>query len=55
MKQLEIGLQASTDYFDSFRKLYYHLYSNSNASRAERIIGDFTEIEIITHCFVQKY
>ena len=47
MKQLEMGLTASTDYFDSFRKLYYHLYSNSNASRAERIIGDLSKLLLV--------
>lgn len=36
-----------TDYFDSFKKLYYHLYSNSNASRAERIIGDLSRLLLV--------
>jgi type I restriction enzyme M protein len=50
MKQLEMGLTASLDYFDSFRKLYYHLYSNSNASRAERIIGDLSKLLLVALC-----
>ena len=31
-------------YAAAFRKLYYHLYSNSNASRAERIISDLSNL-----------
>ncbi len=31
-------------YAAAFRKLYYHLYSNSNASRAERIITDLSNL-----------
>lgn len=50
MKQLELWLQNSTDYFDSFHKLYYHLYSNSNASRAERIIGDLSKLLLVALC-----
>jgi len=50
MNQLEIGMTSSTDYFDSFRKLYYHLYSNSNASRAERIIGDLSKLILVALC-----
>ncbi len=50
MNQLEMGITSSTDYFDSFRKLYYHLYSNSNASRAERIIGDLSKLLLVALC-----
>lgn len=50
MNQLEIGISSSTDYFDGFRKLYYHLYSNSNASRAERIIGDLSKLLLVALC-----
>lgn len=50
MNQLEIGISSSTDYFDAFRKLYYHLYSNSNASRAERIIGDLSKLLLVALC-----
>lgn len=42
--------QGCSDYFDAFRKLYYHLYSNSNASRAERIIGDLSKLLLIALC-----
>ncbi|WP_172450798.1 N-6 DNA methylase [Candidatus Chloroploca asiatica] len=31
-------------YANAFRKLYYHLYSNSNASRAERIMSDLSSL-----------
>jgi type I restriction enzyme M protein len=50
MNQLEINVTASTDYFDAFKKLYYHLYSNSNASRAERIIGDLSRLLLVALC-----
>ena len=29
---------------ETFRRLYYHLYTNSNTSRAERILGDLSMI-----------
>lgn len=38
---------SSIDYFESFRKLYYHLYSNSSSSRAERIISDISKLLLI--------
>lgn len=38
------------DYFEAFRKLYYHLYSNSNTSRAERIIGDLSRLLLVAIC-----
>lgn len=47
MNQLEIPVSPSIDYYDSFRKLYYHLYSNSSASRAERIISDISKLLLI--------
>lgn len=50
MNQLEINVTGSTDYFDAFKKLYYHLYSNSNASRAERIIGDLSRLLLVALC-----
>lgn len=50
MNQLEMSVHSSTDYFDAFRKLYYHLYSNSNASRAERIIGDLSKLLLVALC-----
>jgi type I restriction enzyme M protein len=50
MNQLEMNLARSADYFDGFRKLYYHLYSNSNASRAERIIGDLSKLIFVALC-----
>lgn len=48
--QLKIENSSSSDYFDAFRKLYYHLYSNSNASRAERIIGDLSKLLLVALC-----
>lgn len=38
------GGQRSQDYTDAFRRLYYHMYSNSNTSRAERIISDLSKL-----------
>ena len=32
------------EYAVAFRRLYYHLYTNSRASRAERIIGDLSNL-----------
>lgn len=57
MNQLEINVTGSTDYFDAFKKLYYHLYSNSNSSRAERIIGDLSRLLLVALCKgrAQKY
>jgi type I restriction enzyme M protein len=40
-------INSSIDYYESFRKLYYHLYSNSSASRAERIISDISKLLLI--------
>jgi len=50
MNQNQRNDTGSTDYFDAFRKLYYHLYSNSNASRAERIIGDLSRLLLVALC-----
>lgn len=50
MNQLDKSANSSADYFDAFRKLYYHLYSNSNASRAERIIGDLSKLLLVALC-----
>jgi len=33
---------ASRDIAETFRRLYYHLYTNSNSSRAERIVQDIS-------------
>lgn len=41
MKKTE---QISFDYNDCFKKLYYHLYSNGNTSRAETIVSDVTKL-----------
>ena len=48
MRQIEIPANSSVDYYESFRKLYYHLYSNSSASRAERIISDISKLLLVT-------
>lgn len=46
---LRIGISASSslDYYEGLRKLYYHLYSNSSASRAERIISDISKLLLV--------
>ena len=36
--------QLSFDYNTCFKSIYYNLYSNSNTSRAERIVSDITKI-----------
>ncbi len=41
---MSITSQTSFDYFTCFKEIYYQLYSNSNASRAERIVSDVTKI-----------
>ncbi len=37
-----------TDYQEAFKRLYYHLYTNSSASRAERIISDLSKLLLIS-------
>lgn len=37
-------IQVSFDYNTCFKSIYYKLYSNSNTSRAERIVSDVTKI-----------
>jgi type I restriction enzyme M protein len=54
MLQLQLNTGHSVDYFDQFRKLYYYLYTNSNASRAERIIGDLSKILLLGLCKNEK-
>jgi type I restriction enzyme M protein len=54
MLQLQLDTGHSADYFDHFRKLYYYLYSNSNASRAERIIGDLSKVLLLGLCKNEK-
>lgn len=48
MRQNDFSVNHSVDYYESFRKLYYHLYSNSSASRAERIISDISKLLLVT-------
>lgn len=36
--------QGTFDYQECFKNIYYFLYSNGNASRAERIVSDITKI-----------
>ncbi|KHD06569.1 hypothetical protein PN36_08350 [Candidatus Thiomargarita nelsonii] len=48
MKQLPLKiLPQLTDYPERFKKLYYHLYSNSSASRAETIISDLSKLLLV--------
>lgn len=42
--QLALDTQS---YTEAFRRLYYHMYSNSNASRAERIITDISKVILL--------
>lgn len=41
------ALFPSVDPLDAFRKLYFHLYTNSNSSRAERIISDLSKLLLV--------
>lgn len=36
--------QATFDYQECFKNIYYYLYSNGNSSRAERIVSDITKV-----------
>jgi N-6 DNA Methylase family protein len=36
--------QASFDYQECFKNIYYYLYSNGKSSRAERIVSDITKV-----------
>ncbi len=36
--------QGTFDYQECFKNIYYFLYSNGNASRAERIVSDITKV-----------
>lgn len=40
-------LAATADPTEAFKKLYYHLYTNSNSSRAERIISDLSKLLLV--------
>jgi type I restriction enzyme M protein len=42
--QLSLSGLGDNSYGDVFKKLYYHLYSNSEVSRAERIVEDISKI-----------
>jgi type I restriction enzyme M protein len=46
VKQLSLNLSdnGNENYFLTFKKLYYHLYTNSTSSRAARIIEDLSKI-----------
>lgn len=44
--ELFLSTTDKESYFLAFKKLYYHLYANSAASRAERIISDLSKIMI---------
>lgn len=37
-------INSNYNYGETFKKLYYHLYSNSNSSRAERIMSDLAKL-----------
>ena len=40
---------ASVDYQAIFKRLYYHLYSNSNSSRAEKLLDDVTKLLLYSY------
>lgn len=41
--------QALSDNTETqFRDLYYHLYSNSSASRSERILADLSKLILVS-------
>lgn len=40
---------AAIDYQAIFKKLYYHLYSNSNSSRAEKLLDDVTKLLLYSY------
>jgi type I restriction enzyme M protein len=46
-KQLSFLESNKEDYNSIFKKLYYHLYSNSRSSRAETIIDDLSKILLL--------
>lgn len=47
-KSTHVGTGTNTTNFsEAFRRLYYHLYSNSDASRAERIMADLALILLL--------
>jgi len=41
---MDIPSPINHDYAGAFKRLYYELYSNSEASRAEKIIGDLSKL-----------
>ena len=45
--QLSFLESSKEDYISIFKKLYYHLYSNSRSSRAETIIDDLSKILLL--------
>ena len=47
MLRIDLSASSPSDYYEGFRKLYYHLYSNSSASRAERIISDISKLLLV--------
>ena len=47
IKKKPIKQQKNNEIVESFRKLYFHLYGNSNASRAERIFEDLGKLLLI--------
>lgn len=46
MKQLTLTTSDNTE--QRFKELYYHLYSNSSASRSERILADLSKLILIS-------
>lgn len=47
LNQSSLPLHSQTDYANSFKRLYYHLYSNSSASRSETIISDLSKLLLV--------
>lgn len=48
---MQLALVNSDNTEQKFRDLYYHLYSNSSASRSERILADLSKLILISIAF----
>ena len=42
------------DYVSIFKKIYYHLYSNSSSSRAEKLLGDVTKLLLYSYAVTKR-
>jgi type I restriction enzyme M protein len=44
INQKKISFNGHDNYHDAFKKLYYHLYTNSSSSRADKITDDLSKL-----------